>query len=36
VAAERAAIPHRDDARANISDYIERFCNPKRRHPMLA
>jgi len=22
----------RDNARANVSDYIERFCNPRSRH----
>jgi putative transposase len=25
----------RDEAKANLFDYIERFCNPKRRHSML-
>jgi plasmid stabilization system protein ParE len=25
----------RDDARANVFDYIERFYNPKRRHSMI-
>jgi putative transposase len=25
----------RDDARADVFDYIECFYNPRRRHPML-
>jgi putative transposase len=25
----------RDEAKANLFDYIERFYNPKRRHPTL-
>ncbi len=26
----------RDEARADVFDYIERFCNPHRRHSTLA
>jgi putative transposase len=25
----------RDDAKADVFDYIERFCNPKRRHSTI-
>jgi putative transposase len=25
----------RDEAKADVFDYIERFCNPKRRQPYL-
>lgn len=25
----------RNDAKADVFDYIERFCNPKRRHSTL-
>ena len=32
----RKTYPTRDDARADIFDYIEAFYNSRRRHSMLA
>jgi putative transposase len=28
----RKVYLHRDEARADVLDYIDRFCNPRRRH----
>lgn len=28
-------LPHRDEARADVYDYIERIYNPRRRHSKL-
>ncbi|QTQ34745.1 Putative transposase InsF-like [Aromatoleum petrolei] len=33
--AARKRYPTRDDARADVFDYIERFYNPRRRHSVL-
>lgn len=33
--AARKRYPIRDDARADVFDYIERFYNPRRRHSVL-